>query len=69
MVTPVFCPETCKPEAAHGGKVIGMLFVRDVATAAYSQNGNVGPTLTWLNLESKQEVDELYRPLERQQCC
>jgi predicted lactoylglutathione lyase len=23
--------------------------------------GNVGPTLTWLNLESKQEVDELYR--------
>jgi hypothetical protein len=24
-------------------------------------NGNVGPTLTWLNLESKEEVDELYR--------
>jgi|SRR4030095_7036386 uncharacterized glyoxalase superfamily protein PhnB len=23
--------------------------------------GNVGPTLTWLNLNSKQEVDELYR--------
>jgi uncharacterized glyoxalase superfamily protein PhnB len=23
--------------------------------------GNVGPTLTWLNLESKEEVDELYR--------
>src|SRR2546428_6715458 len=23
--------------------------------------GNVGPTLTWLNLESKQAVDELYR--------
>ena len=23
--------------------------------------GNVGPTLTWLNLESKKEVDELYR--------
>ena len=23
--------------------------------------GNVGPTLTWLNLESKEEVDALYR--------
>lgn len=23
--------------------------------------GNIGPTLTWLNLESKEEVDELYR--------
>ncbi len=23
--------------------------------------GNVGPTLIWLNLESKAEVDELYR--------
>jgi predicted lactoylglutathione lyase len=23
--------------------------------------GNVGPILTWLNLESKEEVDELYR--------
>src|SRR5438094_3945162 len=23
--------------------------------------GNVGPTLTWLNLGSKEEVDELYR--------
>ena len=23
--------------------------------------GNVGPTLTWLNLASKEEVDELYR--------
>jgi uncharacterized glyoxalase superfamily protein PhnB len=23
--------------------------------------GNVGPTLTWLNLESKEEVDKLYR--------
>ncbi len=25
------------------------------------EHGNVGPTLTWLNLESKEEVDELYR--------
>ncbi len=25
------------------------------------QYGNVGPTLTWLNLDSKAEVDELYR--------
>lgn len=25
------------------------------------QYGNVGPTLTWLNLGSKEEVDELYR--------
>jgi uncharacterized glyoxalase superfamily protein PhnB len=25
------------------------------------QYGNVGPALTWLNLESKEEVDELYR--------
>jgi uncharacterized glyoxalase superfamily protein PhnB len=24
-------------------------------------HGNVGPTLTWLNLESKADVDELYR--------
>ena len=23
--------------------------------------GNVGPTMTWLNLDSKEEVDELYR--------
>jgi predicted lactoylglutathione lyase len=23
--------------------------------------GNAGPTLTWLNLESREEVDELYR--------
>ena len=23
--------------------------------------GNIGPILTWLNLESKEEVDELYR--------
>jgi uncharacterized glyoxalase superfamily protein PhnB len=23
--------------------------------------GNAGPTLTWLNLDSKEEVDELYR--------
>jgi uncharacterized glyoxalase superfamily protein PhnB len=23
--------------------------------------GNVGPTLTWLNLDSREEVDELYR--------
>jgi uncharacterized glyoxalase superfamily protein PhnB len=23
--------------------------------------GNVGPTMTWLNLESTEEVDELYR--------
>ena len=26
-----------------------------------TEYGNVGPTLTWLNLESKEEVDELYR--------
>jgi uncharacterized glyoxalase superfamily protein PhnB len=25
------------------------------------QRGNVGPSLTWLNLESKEEVDALYR--------
>src|SRR4030095_4220433 len=25
------------------------------------QYGNVGPTLNWLNLDSKEEVDELYR--------
>jgi predicted lactoylglutathione lyase len=25
------------------------------------QYGNVGPALTWLNLDSKEEVDELYR--------
>jgi uncharacterized glyoxalase superfamily protein PhnB len=25
------------------------------------QYGNVGPTLTWLNLESQEAVDELYR--------
>lgn len=24
-------------------------------------HGNVGPTLTWLNLDSKEEIDELYR--------
>jgi uncharacterized glyoxalase superfamily protein PhnB len=26
-----------------------------------NEYGNVGPTLIWLNLESKDEVDELYR--------
>jgi len=26
-----------------------------------TQYGNVGPTLTWLNLDSKDEVDELYQ--------
>lgn len=25
------------------------------------EHGNVGPVLTWLNLESKEEVDDLYR--------
>ena len=25
------------------------------------ERGNVGPSVTWLNLESKEEVDELYR--------
>jgi uncharacterized glyoxalase superfamily protein PhnB len=25
------------------------------------QYGNVGPSLTWLNLDSREEVDELYR--------
>ena len=25
------------------------------------QYGNIGPVLTWLNLESKEEVDDLYR--------
>jgi len=26
-----------------------------------TQYGNVGPVLTWLNLDSKEEVDDLYR--------
>ncbi len=29
--------------------------------------GNVGPTMTWLNLDSKEEVDELYREWTRTQ--
>jgi uncharacterized glyoxalase superfamily protein PhnB len=33
-----------------------------LATQEYRKEyGNVGPTLTWLNLESKEDVDELYR--------
>ena len=33
-----------------------------VANREYRKEyGNVGPTLTWLNLESKEAVDELYR--------
>jgi hypothetical protein len=33
-----------------------------LANPEYRQTyGNVGPTLTWLNLESKDAVDELYR--------
>jgi len=33
-----------------------------LATAAYRKGyGNIGPVLTWLNLESKEEVDDLYQ--------
>ena len=33
-----------------------------LATEKYRQaRGNVGPALTWLNVDSKEEVDELYR--------
>lgn len=33
-----------------------------LATSDYRKRyGNVGPVLTWLNLESKQEVNDLYR--------
>lgn len=33
-----------------------------LANQRYRQGyGNAGPTLTWLNLESREEVDELYR--------
>jgi uncharacterized glyoxalase superfamily protein PhnB len=33
-----------------------------LADAEYRKEyGNVGPTLTWLNLDSKEDVDELYR--------
>ena len=33
-----------------------------LASARYREGyGNVGPTLTWLNLDSREEVDALYR--------
>lgn len=33
-----------------------------LANSAYRKGyGNIGPVLTWLNLESKEDVDDLYR--------
>ena len=51
-----------------GGEELGLAGISKgncrmfLANQEYRQGyGNVGPTLTWLNLESKEEVDELYR--------
>ena len=51
-----------------GGEELGLAGVSNgscrmfLASSAYrKERGNVGPVLTWLNLESKEEVDELFR--------
>jgi uncharacterized glyoxalase superfamily protein PhnB len=51
-----------------GGEELGLAGISKgdcrmfLADEQYRQGyGNVGPTLTWLNLESREEVDALYR--------
>lgn len=51
-----------------GGEAIGLAGISKGKCRMFLANqqhrkeyGNVGPTLTWLNLESKEEVDDLYR--------
>jgi uncharacterized glyoxalase superfamily protein PhnB len=51
-----------------GGEELGLAGISNgncrmfLANSEYrKQYGNVGPVLTWLNLESKEEVDDLYR--------
>ena len=51
-----------------GGEEIGLAGISKdncrmfLASEQYRKGyGNVGPTMTWLNLESKEEVDEFYR--------
>lgn len=50
-----------------GGEALGLAGISKGKCRMFLANrdyrkkyGNVGPTLTWLNLESKEEVDELY---------
>ncbi len=42
-------------------KVKGRLPVFLANSEYRKEYGNIGPVLTWLNLESKEEVDDLYR--------
>ena len=51
-----------------GGEELGLAGISNgncrmfLASSKYRKAyGNVGPVLTWLNLESKEEVDDLYR--------
>jgi len=51
-----------------GGEAIGLAGISKGHCRMFLANqefrkgyGNVGPTLTWLNLDSKEEVDELHR--------
>jgi predicted lactoylglutathione lyase len=51
-----------------GGEELGLAGISNgncrmfLANSEYRKEyGNVGPVLTWLNLESKEEVDDLYR--------
>jgi predicted lactoylglutathione lyase len=51
-----------------GGEELGLAGISNgncrmfLANSDYRKDyGNVGPVLTWLNLESKEEVDDLYR--------
>ena len=51
-----------------GGEELGLAGISNgncrmfLANSHYRKGrGNVGPVLTWLNLDSKQDVDELYR--------
>jgi predicted lactoylglutathione lyase len=51
-----------------GGEELGLAGISQghcrmfLASSEYrKENGNVGPVLTWLNLDSKEDVDDLYR--------
>ena len=51
-----------------GGEELGLAGISNgncrmfLANSEYRKEyGNVGPVLTWLNLESKEDIDDLYR--------
>lgn len=49
-----------------GGEELGLAGISKGTCGVFLENsdyryGNIGPVLTWLDLESKEEVDDLYR--------